>query len=102
VTEGHAATERYPTQNPRAAWRVYEGEAVIVSPDDSTFHTLNPVGTLIWQAADGCTRLGAIVERICAEYAVEPEPALRDAAAFVAALCERGLMELRETPMETG
>jgi len=95
-------TEHYPAQNPRAAWRVYEGEAVIVSPEDSRFHTLNAVGTLIWEAADGRTPLGAIVTRICAEYAVDPDAAVRDARAFVSALCARGLMELRETPAETG
>jgi hypothetical protein len=27
---------------------------------------------------------------------------VRDASAFVSALCARGLMELRETPAETG
>ena len=56
--------DRYPEQNPRAAWRVYEGEAVIVSPEDSMLHTLNAVGTFIWEAADGRTTLGTIVDRV--------------------------------------
>jgi len=55
--------ETYPEQNPKAAWRVYEGEAVIVSPADSTLHTLNAVGTVIWEAADGRTAMDAIVGR---------------------------------------
>ena len=73
--------ERYPAQNPRAAWRVYDGEAVVVSPDDSTLHTLNAVGSLIWEAADGKTPMGAIVARICAEFDVRPAEAERDATA---------------------
>jgi Coenzyme PQQ synthesis protein D (PqqD) len=88
----------YPEQNPRAAWRVYEGEAVIVSPEDSTLHTLNPVGTLIWEAADGRTALAAIVTRVCEAFEVDPATAARDAAAFVDHLCSRGLLTVLDAP----
>jgi hypothetical protein len=90
--------EGYPEQNPRAAWRIYEGEAVIVSPEDSTLHTLNPVGTLIWEAADGQTALAAIVARVCETFEVDPGTAARDAAAFVDELCSRGLLTVRDAP----
>lgn len=92
--------DAYPVQNPRAAWRVYEGEAVIVSPEDSTLHTLNPVGTLIWQAADGRTALDAIVGRVCETFDVDPATAARDAAAFVELMQRRGLLTVHETPHE--
>jgi hypothetical protein len=88
----------YPEQNPRAAWRVYEGEAVIVSPEDSTLHTLNPVGTLIWEAADGRTALDAIVARVCETFEVDHATAARDAAAFVDQLCGRGLLTVLDAP----
>jgi hypothetical protein len=90
--------ERYLVQNPRAAWRVYDDEAVIVSPDDSTLHTLNPVATRIWERADGRTPLGAIVAALCGEFDVAPEVAARDAAAFVAVLSERGLLTVSDVP----
>ena len=92
--------EAYPVQNPRAAWRVYEGEAVIVSPEDSTLHTLNPVGTLIWQAADGRTALDAIVGRVCETFDVDRATAARDAAAFVELMERRGLLTVHEMPHE--
>lgn len=92
--------DRYPAQSPRAAWRVYDGEAVIVSPDDSTLHTLNAVGTLIWEAADGGTPVSVIVARIAREFDVSPESAERDARAFIELLCQRGLLELRDTPRQ--
>ncbi len=92
--------EGYPAQNPRAAWRVYEGEAVIVSPEDSTLHTLNPVGTFIWEAADGRTPLGAIVERVCAAFEVDHASAARDATTFVELLCRRGLLTVLQAPPE--
>jgi hypothetical protein len=89
--------DRYLTQNPQTAWRVYDGEAVIICPDDSTLSTLNAVGTLIWEAADGKTPESAIVARISEEFDVEPERAERDAAAFIEKLCQRGLLVVSDT-----
>jgi hypothetical protein len=89
--------EVYPTQSPRTAWRVYDGEAVILWPDDSTLNTLNAVGTLIWESADGKSPLSAIVARICEEFDVDPERAERDTMAFIAKLRARGLMTVSET-----
>jgi hypothetical protein len=89
--------EVYPTQCPRTAWRVYDGEAVLLCPDDSTLNTLNPVGTLIWESADGKTPLRAIVARICAEFDVDPERAEHDTTDFIAKLRERGLLTVLET-----
>jgi coenzyme PQQ synthesis protein D (PqqD) len=88
----------YPAQNPKAAWRVYDGEAVIVSPQDSTLHTLNAVGTLIWEAADGRTALETIVGRVCEAFEVDAATAARDAAAFVDALTRRGLLTMLDAP----
>jgi len=90
--------ERYLLQNGQAAWRIYDGEAVIVSPEDSTLHTLNEVGTLVWEAADGRTAFGDIVARICARYDVEARAAARDLEAFVEQLRERGLITVLAAP----
>jgi hypothetical protein len=90
--------DEYPEQNPRAAWRVYDGEAVIVSPEDSTLHTLNAVGTVIWESADGRTAMEAIVARVCDAFEVDRATAARDAAAFVESLCRRGLLTVLDTP----
>jgi hypothetical protein len=90
--------ERYVGRNPQTAWRVYDGEAVILLADDSTLNTLNAVGTLIWEAADGKTPLSAIVARICEEFEVERAEAERDAAAFIETLGRRGLVNVSDTP----
>jgi hypothetical protein len=89
--------EAYLTQSPRTAWRVYDGEAAVLCPDDSTLNTLNAVGTLIWESADGKTAVSAIVARICAEFDVDAEQAERDTMAFIAKLRERGLLTVSET-----
>jgi hypothetical protein len=88
----------FPEQNPRAAWRVYDGEAVIVSPEDSTLHTLNPVGTVIWEAADGRTALEAIIGRVCEAFEVDRATAARDATIFVEQLSRRGLLTVLASP----
>ncbi len=90
--------DRYLTQNPKMAWRVYDGEAVVLSPDDSILNTLNAVGTLIWEAADGRTPVSAIVARISEEFDVESERAERDVATFIEKLRQRGLLSVSETP----
>jgi Coenzyme PQQ synthesis protein D (PqqD) len=93
--------EAYLSQSPRTAWRVYEGEAVLLCPDDSTLNTLNAVGTLIWESADGKTPVSAVVARICEEFDVEPERAERDTLVFIAKLRERGLVTVSETIQQT-
>ena len=93
--------EQYLARNPRTAWRVYDGEAVILLAEDSTLNTLNPVGTLIWEGADGKTPLATIVDRICAEFDVEPAAASRDVTGFIDKLRERGLLTTSAAPNET-
>jgi hypothetical protein len=92
--------EHYVARNPQAAWRVYDGEAVILLAQDSTLNTLNPVGTFIWQAADGKAPFSTVVSRICQEFDVDPVEARRDAAAFIEKLSRRGLVSLSETPQD--
>lgn len=90
--------ERYPAQNPRAAWRVYDGRAVIVSPEDSRLHTLNEVGTVVWQAADGRTPVEEIVALVCREFDVTADRAAADVDAFVDQLVARGLLSIGAAP----
>ena len=89
--------DAYPMQSSRTAWRVYDGEAVILCSDDSTLNTLNAVGTLIWESADGKIPVRTIVATICEQFDVEPERAERDTLAFLAELRERGLLTITET-----
>ena len=92
--------ERYLARNPQTAWRVYDGEAVILLAEDSTLNTLNAVGTLIWEASDGETPVSAIVARICGQFDVEREQAQQDATAFIDKLCQRTLLIAPETPRD--
>ena len=93
----------YVAKATRVAARALDGEMMIMSAQDSTFFTLNPIGTIIWESADGKTPLEEIVERkVCAEFDVEPGEALKDTETFVRQLAERGIMVVSETPVTNG
>jgi len=82
------------------AARALDGEMMIMSAKDSTLFTLNPVGTAIWQAADGKTPLADIVQqKICAEFDVEPAEALQDAENFVGDLANHGILLVSDEPI---
>ncbi|MBI5379369.1 MAG: PqqD family protein [Nitrospirae bacterium] len=94
-------SDRYPAQNPRVAYRVLDGSAVLINPDDSTLYTLNPVATRIWELADGQLPISEIARRLYGEFQVEQEIALRDMEAFLQAFQEKGLLSLMDHPPET-
>ena len=93
----------YIAHSKEIAARELDGEMVIMSARDSTLFSLNELGTIIWQAADGETTLQEIVERrICPEFEVEPEEALRDAESFVRELAAHGILTLSDRPLGKG
>ena len=59
MNEKHGA--KYIARSSAIASRMLGGEMMIMSAADSTFFTLNPVASVIWQAADGRTPLSEIV-----------------------------------------
>jgi len=83
------------------ASRNLDGEMIIMSARDSTLFTLNEVATHIWEAADGQTSLDEIVDqRICAEFDVDRETALKDARELVQQLSQHGILSISEERFE--
>lgn len=90
----------YIARSTAVAARSLDGEMMIMSALDSTLFTLNPMGTVIWQSADGRTPLAEIVERkICAEFEVDPVEALHDAESFVNDLAGHGILVVSGEPI---
>ena len=82
------------------AARSLDGEMMIMSARDSTLFTLNPVGTAIWQAADGQTPLSDIVQqKICSQFEVDLAEALKDAENFVGDLASHGILIVSDAPI---
>jgi hypothetical protein len=90
----------YVARSPRIAARKLGEEMLVMSGQGSTLFTLNPTATILWQAADGATPLKEIVERrICSEFEVQPEQAMRDAEMLAEDLAEHGILLISEEPI---
>lgn len=90
----------YIARSKYVAARMLGEEMVIMSGRDSTLFTLSPVGTVIWNAADGQKTLEQIVdEKVCEEFEVDRETAMADAKEFVAQLAGHGIVLISEQPI---
>src|SRR5258708_169365 len=90
----------YVARSPRIAARQLGEEMLVMSAQGSTLFTLNQTATVLWEAADGNTTLEEIVERrICSEFEVKPEDAIRDAEALAEDLARHGILLVSEIPI---
>jgi hypothetical protein len=91
---------RYVARSTAIAARALGDETMVMSATDSTLFTLDEVASVIWDAADGVTPLDEIVaNKICAQYDIAPEVALKDAEALVENLAEHGILRLSDQPL---
>lgn len=80
-------------QAPRTAARVIGGQAVVVVLDDQQVHTLNGVGSRVWELADGRTS-SQIVEAVVAEFEIDHATAMADVQKFLGELSALGAVEI--------
>jgi hypothetical protein len=91
---------RYVARSTAIASRALGDETMVMSATDSTLFTLDEVASIIWEAADGVTPLEQIVAtKICAQYDITPEVALRDAEALVENLAGHGILLISDQPL---
>ena len=90
----------YIARSTRIAARRLGDETLVMAAQGSTLFTLNPIATILWQAADGVTPLNEIVERhICSEFEVRSEVAIRDAEVLAEDLARYGVLLVSEEPI---
>lgn len=94
----HVTSEQYLVRSPFLAWRIIEGEAVIISPQERELHHLNEVGTEIWRVADGSRTLRQIAQELSQIYEITPEEVLPDVLAFAQELVDKGVAFLCDRP----
>ena len=93
-------TPCYIARSNAIAARALGDETMVMSATNSTLFTLNEVASTIWEAADGVTPLDEIIRnKVCAQYSVEPEAALKDAAALIEGLANHGLLLVSDVPI---
>lgn len=92
----------YVARSTMLAGRKLKNRMVIMTSRNSVLSSLNELGTVIWDAADGVTPLEEIVERnVCADYDVDPAQALKDAQEFVQDLAGDGILIVSDQPIVT-
>jgi hypothetical protein len=94
-----AFAAKYIAQNPDTPARTIDGEAVVITPHDSTLHTLNGTATFIWDRADGTKTLGQICGELLEAFDVDEATAQQDAGSFVSEAVEKGLMLTGDAPI---
>ena len=69
-------------------------ETIFLSPKGDEIHSLDEVGTFIWEQIDGQVDIATVLDRICDEYDVPREQANADLMEFVRELSERKLLRI--------
>lgn len=86
------ANDLKPRRQAGVASRLFNGEAVLIDPAQNKVRMLNPVGSRIWELADGSRTLAEIIDTLVAEFEVEPAQAAASVRAFVEELVARELL----------
>jgi hypothetical protein len=85
-----------PKKSARIAARVIDGQAVIVHPDRRELHTLNTLGSRIWEWMGSAT-VAELVQRIVEHYEVDVDRARADLQVFLQRLVDLGALEASES-----
>lgn len=88
--------------HPRTAARIFSGEAVVITPAENTVRMLNPVGSRIWELADGTRTQEEIAAALTREYDVALPDARRSVAEFVEQLVARELLIWQPEAVQPG
>ena len=78
------------------AWREIDGSIVIISPELSMVHELNPTASFIWKKVDGKRTADEIAAQVAAEFDVPRESALADVHELVEGLIANELVSALE------
>lgn len=79
-------------RNEDIAWRVIDGEALVVSPKDSLIYPLNDVGARVWGLLDGKRTTSDIASIICEEFEGDGSVIQNDVMGFIEELLKAGLV----------
>ena len=78
-------------RNEDIAWRVIEGEALVVDSRNSLIYPLNTVGTRIWELLDGQRNCRDVLAIIDEEFEGNSETHCQDMLEFLEEVVSKGL-----------
>jgi len=85
--------EKIPLKSPSAAYQIIDAEAVIIVPSEQMVNVLNPVGSRIWDLADGRKSIAEIAQILTHEFDIPYETAIPDAIEFTSDLAAKKMMD---------
>jgi len=75
-----------------AIYRIIDSKAIIMTIHDSYLHTLNEVGTFIWELLDSKVTVQDIIKRVHDTFEADTKKADRDVKSFIEDLLRRKLI----------
>jgi hypothetical protein len=78
-------------RNDDIAWRVIEGEALVVDSRNSLIYPLNAVATRIWESLDGQRNCRDVLAIIDDEFEDDSETHCQDILEFIEEVVSKGL-----------
>jgi hypothetical protein len=92
--------DSYLNRSDELVWRLVDSDVVILTADGREIHTLNNVGSAIWELSDGTRNIGEIITLICERFDVSYEVAHADVLEFVDQLTSKNVLQI--TDVEAG
>ena len=76
----------------KIAYRIVDGEAVIINLKNNELNILNPVATFIWEHLNGHTQLKEIVRMLSEEFEIDYKTAEKDCMNFISQIIDMGIV----------
>jgi Coenzyme PQQ synthesis protein D (PqqD) len=89
-------TEGRFRRTPSAVDAVVDGQTVLLSPLDFSYHSLDPVGARIWELLAEPLTMDELVEVLSGEYEVAPEQCRGDVSPFIERMVAIGAVDRGE------
>jgi hypothetical protein len=80
-------------RSPEVTYEVVDGRAILIDAKGTELITLNPVGTMVWDALDGTRDAGAVADHLLPSLeGVTKEQLESDVAKFLGEMRDEGLV----------
>ena len=89
---------RYSIDQNNSAWRVVDGEAVLINAETTFYYGLNPSATQIWKLLlDDDLTAREIADRVTLEYGMDPTEIIQSVTGFLDELTVEKLLTTAES-----
>jgi hypothetical protein len=89
-------SKTYLIRSKNVAWKVLDGESVVLNLDSGVYFTLNMTGTAVWERIDGATSLEEIGRGLCEQFEITVEQAQGDLLELTQTLLDEGLIRVTD------